>query len=807
MWTILKRSRLSALVALALAATGAIVIQGASSSSAAATSVVFDFTGSPQTWTVPDGVTSVQVDAMGAQGGGEYGGFGAEVRADLAVAPGQQVTIVVGGRGSLGTGGYNGGGGSAFGTDSIGSGQGGGGASDIRIGGDDDVHRVIVAAGGGGGAGGPIAGMGGSAGGTLGESGEDGSGYHGGGGATLTAPGDPGGDFASAGSGASGGNGGFTGGGGGGGYFGGGGGGGDSSGGSPGGGGAGSSYAGSAATSATYIQGASVGNGSTTLSWGSTSPAPGDVAKTFSYTGASQAYRVPDGVSSLDVQAAGGQGGAATDRGGYGAKVSATISVVPGQVVAVLVGGHGGPADACGALTCGDPGPGNSIGGFNGGGTNTFAGAGAGRGSGGGGATDIRVGSWKLSARAIVAAGGGGAASNPDGTQAGLGDGGDASGTVGNPGVDGNGQFRGGGGGTVTEGGASGGSYGGDGLAGQGGQGGFSAGSGGGGWFGGGGGGGDSSGGTPGGGGAGSSHVVPSATNATYGTNTAGGNGSATITSQNGSTPTPIPTPTPTSTPTPKPTTTASPPTLIPAGRSLVLQAPGLTDKKGGELCTAGFAVTKGADRWMLTAEHCVEGRGVLNFWQAPPRRSGALTRLYASRVSCGNGLLSGCIPGVHDPGSVKKGKVLAYPSGDYLAWYPNIGVLPEATVITGHGPLPVVGEVLPSPKDRVCHFGAGSSGETCGKVRIISPNGWIGVNAAAAGGDSGGPAYMYTCQGDPTCKGKHAVLIGVEAVGLVETSDYPNANGKLVGGTWIAPISMIEDQLGVSLLLRKPIG
>ena len=93
---------------------------------------------------------------------------------------------------------------------------------------------------------------------------------------------------------------------------------------------------------------------------------------------------------------------------------------------------------------CGDPGPGNSIGGFNGGGDNTFAGAGAGRGSGGGGASDIRIGSWKLSATAPVAAGGGGSAANPDGTAAGLGDGGDASGPAGTPGpADGNGQYHG----------------------------------------------------------------------------------------------------------------------------------------------------------------------------------------------------------------------------------------------------------------------------------------------------------------------------------------------------------------------------
>ena len=219
-------------------------------------------------------MASVQVEAFGAQGGGGYGGFGAEVRATLAVSPGQQLTVRVGGQGSLGAGGYNGGGGSAFGTGSIGSGQGGGGASDIRVDGDDDAHRVIVAAAAAVGRR-PHVRYGRFGLGHVRESGEDGSGaYHGGGGATLTAPGDLGGDFAGAGSEASGGSGGFTAGGGGGGYLGGGGGGGDSSGGSPGGGGAGSSYTGSGVTAATYVQGASLGNGSVTLSWGRPSPTP-----------------------------------------------------------------------------------------------------------------------------------------------------------------------------------------------------------------------------------------------------------------------------------------------------------------------------------------------------------------------------------------------------------------------------------------------------------------------------------------------------------------------------------------------------
>jgi len=54
------------------------------------------------TWTVPAGVTSVTVDAFGAQGGGAAGvkgGLGGEATATLAVTPGATYQINVGGYG------------------------------------------------------------------------------------------------------------------------------------------------------------------------------------------------------------------------------------------------------------------------------------------------------------------------------------------------------------------------------------------------------------------------------------------------------------------------------------------------------------------------------------------------------------------------------------------------------------------------------------------------------------------------------------------------------------------------------------
>ena len=76
----------------------------------------FNYTGAMQTWTVPAGVTSVTVEAWGAQGqtnagGNVAGGLGGYATGDLTVTPGQVLNIFVGGGGAQSTaGGFNGGG-------------------------------------------------------------------------------------------------------------------------------------------------------------------------------------------------------------------------------------------------------------------------------------------------------------------------------------------------------------------------------------------------------------------------------------------------------------------------------------------------------------------------------------------------------------------------------------------------------------------------------------------------------------------------------------------------------------------------
>jgi hypothetical protein len=234
---------------------------------------------------------------------------------------------------------------------------------------------------------------------------------------------------------------------------------------------------------------------------------------TFHYTGAKQSFKVPAGVTSITVVALGAAGGAISSyyktNGGSGGRVHAVISVSPGEMLYVFVGGIGFVKSYVG------------YGGFNGGGDagpDWF-------GFGGGGASDIRQGGATLRDRIIVAGGGGG-----DGGFISAGASGTGGGLGGGPG--GNAQGYGGSGGSQNGGGAGGGGgfgssslgYPGEpGTLGDGGMGGDgniytssyfggSGGGGGGGYYGGGGGGGGSPGGQGAGGGGGSSYVESSAT-------------------------------------------------------------------------------------------------------------------------------------------------------------------------------------------------------------------------------------------------------------------------------------------------------
>lgn len=153
----------------------------------------FVFTGAVQTYTVPVGVTAIQIECWGAQGGSATGldgvpapgGLGGYSIGELGVTPGQVLQVYVGGAGaSFGAGGFNGGGQAA-----TNYGSAGGGGSDVRIGAYAFADRVIVGGGGGGGAFGSYGNAGGHGGGLVGGTGSSGGGFTAGTGGTQVAGG------------------------------------------------------------------------------------------------------------------------------------------------------------------------------------------------------------------------------------------------------------------------------------------------------------------------------------------------------------------------------------------------------------------------------------------------------------------------------------------------------------------------------------------------------------------------------------------------------------------------------------------
>ncbi len=102
----------------------------------------FNYTGSLQSYTVPAGVNTIEVDVYGAQGGGTIGnsvgpgGLGARMRGEISVVPGETLSILVGGQGG------------SHGGDPHGNENGGGGGSFVVR--QSDMTPIVIAGGGGG---------------------------------------------------------------------------------------------------------------------------------------------------------------------------------------------------------------------------------------------------------------------------------------------------------------------------------------------------------------------------------------------------------------------------------------------------------------------------------------------------------------------------------------------------------------------------------------------------------------------------------------------------------------------------------
>ncbi len=167
----------------------------------------------------------------------------------------------------------------------------------------------------------------------------------------------------------------------------------------------------------------------------------------FRYAGKKQSFKVPAGVTQITITATGAMGGLGNGiasgpggRPGFGGSVTATVSVKPGERLAIFVGGSGGYHS-----------------GFNGGGSGGCCG---GYNGVGGGASDVRQGGDRLADRVVVAAGGGGAGSDGFVSRSSSpgGDGGNGGGGTGKSGGSGYGPFagHGGTGGSQSEGGGGG---------------------------------------------------------------------------------------------------------------------------------------------------------------------------------------------------------------------------------------------------------------------------------------------------------------------------------------------------------------
>jgi hypothetical protein len=127
--------------------------------------ITMPYAGDYYVWTVPTVITSITVDAYGAQGGKSSctyntvasGGLGGRVQAKLTTTPGEVLYIFVGGQGSsasissnTSSPGWNGGGKGGYGNGGGYWGSGGGGATDIRTSVSDTSTRILVAGAGGG---------------------------------------------------------------------------------------------------------------------------------------------------------------------------------------------------------------------------------------------------------------------------------------------------------------------------------------------------------------------------------------------------------------------------------------------------------------------------------------------------------------------------------------------------------------------------------------------------------------------------------------------------------------------------------
>ncbi len=123
------------------------------------------------------------------------------------------------------------------------------------------------------------------------------------------------------------------------------------------------------------------------------------ISDTFEFTGSTQMFIVPEGITDITIDAYGAQGNSNVQGivGGLGGYATGSLSVNEGDTLYIEVGGGGIVS---------------TTGGYNGGGNAGLSTCIAAQAGGGGGASDVRYVNGDLNSRIIIAAGGGGAGGN-----------------------------------------------------------------------------------------------------------------------------------------------------------------------------------------------------------------------------------------------------------------------------------------------------------------------------------------------------------------------------------------------------------
>ncbi|HKS98814.1 MAG TPA: hypothetical protein VJT31_04720 [Rugosimonospora sp.] len=249
------------------------------------------------------------------------------------------------------------------------------------------------------------------------------------------------------------------------------------------------------------------------------------------------------------------------------------------------------------------------------------------------------------------------------------------------------------------------------------------------------------------------------------------------------------------------------PPLLLRAGEFTAVLGTSPMPRKAVAIdgrCTAGFAVLRGTDRYLLTADRCrnwldknghAVGQASIVDIEGPtppaiapgPQPSWVH---YATGLDC-TGSGPGCL---HQPEGGK--------AHDVLAWRPDAGgVIPTGALQTDHGVYPVLASADWYPGERICQVGAATGGERCGTILAKSAydkqSGYVRWRYADAtqhvlDGDSGGPVYAYVYHPDGSIE-------GVAALGINEA--YTCTKRATVCTNGFLPIATVTQELGVVVL------